>query len=216
MSNDNKTQFTDRAVEETDRRRLPKTLLVGVMAILIVATATVTQAAAKDDKAKPDTDEVTNVLVTSTTDGVVTGPGVDEENALSAEIPLSQSTLTQKAGEVVMISTKTEITRLTVPDDGDGGEHCDVHVGLTGLSDVQGWDFLIEDMHLLARRGDPGLWIDHEVIPAPPTDMVYELEAAVWSEKVQGNDFGGTPPEQDCSDEMVGASLRISITTLRD
>ncbi|MGH2353925.1 MAG: hypothetical protein ACRDJN_20155 [Chloroflexota bacterium] len=191
-------------------------VLGGVAMFVFLLGATVTVAGAKPDKEKPDTDEVTNDVVMSTADGVVTGPGVGDSDAVFAAIPLSQSTFTHRAGEVLVISTRTEITRLTVPDQTDGGEHCDVHVGLTGFSDVPGWDFLIEDMHLLARRGDPGLWIDDAVIPGPPTDKVYQLEASVWSEKVQGNDFGETPPEQNCTDETVAASLRISFTTLRD
>ena len=180
-------------------------------AVLGISAVVMTTATAKD-KFKPDTDEVTNTVVTGTP--VLTAdPDPNNPAANAVDIPLSSTTFTQKAGEVVVISAAMDeatLNRTTPPD-----QFCDLFVAVEGTGAHDAWNFGLYDIFSTARRGDGGDRIDDAVLPAPTTDQTYTLAA-----RAQEVDFepGFTEPGDtgDCTDDEFTVSVTISFTTLRD
>jgi hypothetical protein len=187
-------------------RSVPRPTLTGVVATLALVLALSGGAIAKPDKAAPPPGD--EVAVVTTTGGPVTntGPGEFDEGITSTPIPLADPTFTQKAGEVIVLSSAADIT---APQE---QAHCDTEVVITADSEPAVNEIFLS-MVVLARRGDPGLFGDSEVLAAPLADREITLVAELQQYEV-GGEF---PGEEDvtCTDEVATASVRVSITTLR-
>lgn len=182
------------------RLGLPRPSSATVIAFVALVFAMAGGAVAKD---KIDKDEVT---VVTTTGGPVQSVNPSEEPP-EAEIPLSNPTFTQKAGEAALVSAEADISG--VPQE---TANCDLFVV---VSDRAG-SLIGLFMEQLARRGDPGTLGGSRAVAAPATDREITLSAFA-QEAIPPDDQGNpVPDEGQCDAETFTVSVRVSITTLRN
>jgi hypothetical protein len=157
---------------------------------------------------KTGTDEVTTVTVTSEP-VLVTDTYYPDQLTLSLD-PATQSSFTQKAGEVVLVSAQASMQET------EGTNFCGIEVRVI---DSQSPGDMNLRMTAHTNKGEYGELADSTILVAPATDTPRSFEG--WA-SMNPEDSGCDtidefdPPEGPAHDDAWTVSLRVSITTLRE